>query len=312
MTCCTPARASDCHASPVSDQAVVQPGLDWQKPTLASFGKTRSFVGTDDPYHLGDGESPVRKTQLRPFALETVLVTNARFAAFVAHTGYRTQAEEFGWSPVFRGLLAPDESGGVAHPRDGFWLRIDGARWSAPEGPGSSIATRPDHPVVHISWADAKAFALWCGGRLPSEAEWEHAARGGLANPRFPWGDAEPDDDTVFCNIWQGRFPEENTIADGHSGTSPVHAFPCNGAGLHDMAGNVWEWTADAFRVHSIASRARARNATAAAENERVMKGGSFLCHRSYCYRYRIAARNALAANSCGSNTGFRVAYDLG
>lgn len=274
------------------------------------FPGGRSFVGTDDPKIPQDGEGPRRPTKLSPFWLETTVVTNARFAAFVAETGYVTEAERFGWSPVFRGLLK-DSANLTGAERTPWWVKIDGAFWSMPEGAGSSVQERQDHPVVHVSWADAKAFAQWCGGRLPSEAEWEHAARGGLAEPRFPWGDAEPNDvDAIFANIWQGQFPTTNTVVDGFMGTSPVKSFPANGAGLYDMAGNVWEWSADAFRVRSLSRQAKARNEQASQTQEKVLKGGSFLCHISYCYRYRIAARSALTADSCSSNTGFRVAYD--
>jgi formylglycine-generating enzyme required for sulfatase activity len=167
-------------------------------------------------------------------------------------------------------------------------------------------------PVAHVSWADARAFAAWCGGRLPTEAEWEHAARGGLPDPVYPWGDEEPDDRRILCNIWQGRFPDENTAADGFAGTSPVRAFPPNGAGLFDMAGNVWEWTADPFRIASLGSAAAARNRDAARGRQKVLKGGSFLCHRSYCHRYRIAARSGLPPDSASSNVGFRIVHEIG
>jgi len=278
-------------------------------PERVAFAGGRSHVGTDRPVIASDGEGPRRSVTLAPFEVEAVPVTNARFAAFVAATGYVTEAERFGWAPVFRPLLA--DAGAVPASATPWWVRRDGAAWFAPEGPGSGVEGRADHPVVHVAWADARAFAGWAGGRLPSEAEWELAARGGLPDPRFPWGDAEPDDASFQpCNIWQGRFPGENTLADGWMATSPVGAFPANGAGLHDMAGNVWEWTADPFRVRSVRREAQARNRRARDGNERVMKGGSFLCHRSYCYRYRIAARSGTAADSGGSNAGLRVFYD--
>lgn len=273
-----------------------------------SFAAARSFVGTDKPAIPQDGEGPKRAVSIKAFAIEKTTVTNARFSAFVRETGYVTEAERFGWSPVFRGLLKnPPPPSNSPTP---WWVVVNGASWSAPEGPGSSIEGREDHPVVHVSWADAKAFASWCGGRLPTEAEWEHAARGGLPDPRFPWGDDEPDDQTIYANIWQGRFPHTNTAADGYVGTSPARGFPPNGAGLYGMAGNVWEWTADAFRVRSLSRQAKARNENASRTQEKVLKGGSFLCHISYCYRYRIAARMALTAESSASNAGFRVAYD--
>jgi formylglycine-generating enzyme required for sulfatase activity len=166
--------------------------------------------------------------------------------------------------------------------------------------------------VTHVSWNDAAAFTAWAGGRLPTEAEWEHAARGGLASPRFPWGDAEPDDRTIFCNIWQGRFPHHNTEADGFAGTAPVRAFEPNVYGLYNMSGNVWEWCSDPFRVRSLKSSAKAINDTAAAEKRKIAKGGSYLCHRSYCYRYRIAARIGTPPNTSAGHTGFRIVFDGG
>lgn len=303
-SCCTPSRNAEA-ATPPSSPA----GSRGSPAERVHFAATRSFVGTDRPMLPQDGEGPRRAVKLAPFWLEQTTVTNARFATFVDATGYVTEAERFGWSPVFRGLLGEDAPAPSATSTP-WWVKVDGACWSAPEGPGTSILGREDHPVVHVSWADAKAFAAWCGGRLPTEAEWEHAARGGLADPRFPWGEAEPDDQTFYANIWQGQFPHTNTRVDGYLGTSPVGAFAPNGAGLYDMAGNVWEWNADAFRVRSLSRQAKARNENATRTQEKLLKGGSFLCHISYCYRYRIAARSALTADSSASNTGFRVAYD--
>lgn len=309
-SCCTPSRVLDLLPQDAADVAAGQGAAapDTQAERVF-FPATRSFVGTDSPQIPQDGEGPKRSVNLQPFWLDTTTVTNARFAEFVAATGYVTEAERFGWSPVFRALLG-DSAPPPSQTATPWWVKVDGAYWAAPEGPGSSVANRQDHPVVQVSWADARAFAAWCGGRLPSEAEWEHAARGGLADPRFPWGDDEPDDETVYANIWQGQFPHTNSLADGYLSTSPVKAFAANGAGLYGMAGNVWEWTADPFRVRSLSRAAKARNENAAQTQEKVMKGGSFLCHISYCYRYRIAARSALTAETSASNTGFRIAYD--
>jgi formylglycine-generating enzyme required for sulfatase activity len=278
-------------------------------PRRVRFGACHSFVGTDKPVIAEDGEGPKRAVSLKAFELETLAVTNVRFARFVAATGYTTEAERFGWSPVFKGLLAGDTTFVPAAGPTPWWVRVDGACWHRPEGSGSSVERRGNHPVVHVSWNDAAAFAAWCGGRLPTEAEWEYAARGGLADPRFPWGDEEPHDTNVLCNIWQGDFPRHNTLADGYLGTSPVDAFVPNGLGFHGMSGNVWEWTADAFRIRSLSKQARQRNAHAANAGDKVLKGGSFLCHRSYCYRYRIAARSSMSHDSSTSNVGFRVAY---
>lgn len=271
----------------------------------------RSRMGTDDRILPQDGEGPSRIVRVAPFAVDPFAVTNRWFAEFVAATAYRTEAEGLGWSAVFRGLLpAAAWTDATAHGAS-WWQRVDGATWCTPEGPGSSIAARLDHPVVHVSWRDAMAFCAWAGARLPTEAEWEYAARGGLDGARFPWGDREPDDDTFQpCNIWQGTFPTDNTGRDGHVGTAPADAFPPNGFGLHNAVGNCWEWTADAFRIRLIDRASRQRNDAAAARRERVIKGGSYLCHRSYCYRYRIAARSGTPPDTATGHLGFRVVYD--
>lgn len=266
-------------------------------------------VGTDAPFFRADGEGPARRVTLKPFRMDAHAVTNRRFAAFVAATGHVTEAERFGWSYVF-GPFLPAGLDAPAPEGTPWWGQVHGAFWAAPEGPGSSIAERLDHPAVHIAWTDAAAFAAWAGGRLPTEAEWEHAAKGGDDGARFPWGAAEPDDASAMCNIWQGEFPRRNGAADGWVGTAPVDAYAPNGFGLFNACGNVWEWCADAFRVRSLSAAARQRNSAAAAEKERVMKGGSYLCHRSYCYRYRIAARAGRSPDTSAGHTGFRVAYD--
>ncbi len=270
-----------------------------------------TFVGTDAPVIAVDGEGPRRRVRLHSFLLEPETVTVERFMRFVEATGYRTEAEIFGWSVVFTGMTEGEPAGTATLSQTPWWRRIEGANWKQPEGPGSSIADRLDHPVIQVSWNDAVAFARWAGGRLPTEAEWEHAARGGNRQRRFPWGDDEPSDDAIFCNIWQGRFPVHNTARDGYPGTAPARSFAPNELGFYNLSGNVWEWTADPFRVRSLARAAKARNETARRHDEKVLKGGSFLCHISYCYRYRIAARMGLSPDSGSSNTGFRVAYDI-
>jgi formylglycine-generating enzyme len=268
-----------------------------------------SFVGTDRPAVRADGEAPRRRVMLLPFGLERHAVTSQRFAGFVAATGYVTDAERYGWSFVFRTFLDPSLS--APAPVDTpWWCKTEGAAWHSPEGPGSDLAGRGDHPVTHVSWNDARAFAAWCGGRLPTEAEWEQAARAGPNDRRFPWGDEEPTDTRIFCNIWQGRFPDLNTAADGYAGTAPVDAFAPNPAGFHNMVGNVWEWCQNPFRTRSMSRIGRQRDRDAAAESERTMKGGSYLCHASYCYRYRIAARLGRNPDTSTGHVGFRVAYD--
>lgn len=271
----------------------------------------RSFVGTDLPAIATDGEGPERSVLLADFGLEATTVTVDRFATFVSDTGYVTEAERFGWTAVFFGDQAHLASATATGSSLPWWHRVDGASWRQPEGPGSSVEGRLDHPVTQVSWEDAKAFAAWVGGRLPTEAEWEHAARGGATRRRFPWGEAEPDDNNIHANIWQGQFPHANTLADGYERTAPARSFLPSPLGFYNMAGNVWEWTADAFKVRSLSKSARLRNAQAREHAEKVLKGGSFLCHISYCYRYRIAARMALSPDSAASNVGFRVAYDI-
>lgn len=270
----------------------------------------RSALGCANPMIPGDGENPRRVLDVKPFAISRYAVTNGEFADFVSETGYRTSAERYGWSFVFKGFLPEDVivPGPAGAP---WWRKTEGSCWKHPEGAGSDVEARRDHPVVHLSWFDAGAFASWAGGRLPTEAEWEYAARGGLPNAIFPWGDQEPDDDSYFpCNIWQGQFPDSNSAADGYTGTAPVDAYAPNGFGLFNMAGNVWEWCADPFRIRSLKREARERNDAARAQNSRVAKGGSYLCHRCYCYRYRVAARTGTTPDTSTGHMGLRLAFD--
>ncbi|MEQ6248587.1 formylglycine-generating enzyme family protein [Sulfitobacter sp. HNIBRBA3233] len=268
-------------------------------------------MGTDDKILPQDGEYPARKTRLRPFAIDSCAVTAARFARFIDDTGYTTDAESFGWSFVFHGLMdRPEDHEPLAGLE--WWRKVDGACWRTPEGPATDLEGREEHPVTHVSWRDATAFASWAGGRLPTEAEWEFAALGGRETARYPWGDEDPQDTGFLpCNIWQGRFPDHNTGADGYRGTAPACSFAPNGYGLYNMVGNTWEWTADRFRIRSVAKAAKIRNAEAARTDARTVKGGSFICHRSYCYRYRIAARSSNTPDTTLSHTGFRLCYDV-
>jgi formylglycine-generating enzyme required for sulfatase activity len=250
------------------------------------------LMGAEGPDSIaGDGEGPVREVELAAFSIDACAVSNDRFAAFVEATGHVTDAERYGWSFVFGGLLPdefPETRGVIQAP---WWRQVFGACWNRPEGPHSSLDDRQNHPVVHVSWRDANAFCDWSGTRLPTEAEWEYAARGGLVQKRFPWGDELEPDGEHRMNVWQGTFPSENTLGDGFLGTCPVDAFPANGYGLHNTSGNVWEWCADAVGAGARATR-----------------GGSYLCHDSYCNRYRVAARSSNTADSSTGNTGFRSA----
>lgn len=269
-----------------------------------------SWAGTPNPIFPNDGEGNIRKAKLKPFDIDDCAVTHARFLQFVSETNYVTDAEKLGWSFVFRGQLPEaEQKNNIGISSDGdWWLGVEGANWKRPLGL-NSVPPASTHPVVHISWNDANAFAEWANGRLPVEIEWEHAARGGTYDVRYPWGDHEPNDTEIFCNIWQGNFPHYNSCRDGFFGTAPVDAFRPNHVGMFNMCGNVWEWTANDFSVRSMTKRAKERNNEARLNAEKVLKGGSFLCHTSYCWRYRIAARVGRSPDSSASHIGFRVAY---
>jgi formylglycine-generating enzyme required for sulfatase activity len=256
-----------------------------------------------DAFAEGDAaELPVHCVRLSPFRLDATAVTNDEFAAFVAATGHVTDAERHASSAVFHLLVDPaaDVAGAVAGTP--WWSNVRGATWRSPEGGSSSVAGRGDHPVVHVSWHDAAAYAEWAGKRLPTEAEWEYAARGGLAGKRFPWGDALRE-----CNVFRGRFPDRPL---GRVGTVAAGAGPQNAYGLANLVGNVWEWCADWFSEAYYAQSPPDDPQGPAGGSERAMRGGSYLCHDSYCRRYRVSARTSNTPDSSAGNLGFRCAID--
>jgi formylglycine-generating enzyme len=296
-------------------------------------------MGTDDPKSM-QNERPAHRVRVDGFWMDEHDVSNAEFRRFVDATSYVTTAERpVDWEELKKqlppGTPKPDKSkllpgSLVFTPPDhavpfnsmaGWWTWTTGASWQHPEGPGSSLDGRDDHPVVHISYDDAVAYATWVGKRLPTEAEWEYAARGGLEGRRFAWGDELLPNGKHMANIFQGDFPYRNTAEDGFAGTSPVKSFPPNGYGLYDMAGNVWQWCSDLYRADAHEQSAAKdlcdnpagpRDAFDPSEPSapfaprHVIKGGSFLCHVSYCESYRPSARRGRPPDTGSSHVGFR------
>jgi sulfatase modifying factor 1 len=313
--CCAPGAPSTDVG--VASQTQIEPEIAGATPHSTNgqvLIRGGSFEMGDhfDEGNLSDGESPVHKVELGDFYLDVTTVTNAQFAEFVKATAYVTEAEELGVSAVFH-LAFRANAADVANRVEGapWWLAIRRANWRQPEGPGSDIETRQDHPVVHVTWNDAQAYAGWAGKRLPTEAEWEYAARGGLEGARFAWGDELMPRGEWLCNIWQGDFPNQNTEEDGFLTTAPVRSFWPNGFGLYQMAGNVWEWCADWFDPTYYAASAAKDPKGPVSGLARAMRGGSYLCHDSYCYRYRVAARSSNTPDSASANVGFRCANSV-
>jgi formylglycine-generating enzyme len=280
-----------------------------------------------------DEERPLRQVRVDPFWIDEKPVTNAAFAAFVAAAGYRTAVEipadprDYpGMDPalavpgslVFQRTPVPVDTDDASQ----WWAFVPGADWRHPTGPDSSIDGLDDHPVVHIAYADAEAYAKWAGKALPTEAEWEYAARGGLEGAEYAWGDELAPDGAILANYWQGMFPFATLKGDGQYRTTPAGSFPANGYGLSDMIGNVWEWTRDWYgapsqkKSPSCCAIANPRGATigesydprepGARTGRKVLKGGSHLCAINYCQRYRPAARHPQSIDSATSHIGFR------
>lgn len=304
-------------------------------------------MGTDSPQSMPN-ERPAHQVKLDGFWMDEHPVTNAQFREFVEATGYVTTAEKpVDWEELKKQVpegtpKPPDEMlqpGSLVftppdHPVDlrdmsNWWTWTLGANWRHPQGPTSNIDGKDDFPVVQISWDDAVAYAKWAGKRLPTEAEWEFAARGGLENKRYAWGDEFKVDGKFMANTFDGNFPYNNTGEDGFKGVSPVKSFPANGYGLYDMAGNVWQWTSDLYRadVHELA-REKSKADDSCCENptgptecfnptspvpnsiERVIKGGSYLCNPNYCESYRPSARRGTPPDTGSEHVGFRCVND--
>jgi len=255
-------------------------------------------IGTDNQIIPADREGPAKLVELPDFFMDVHEVSNAEFNLFVEETQYTTEAETFGNSFVADYYVSEEVKATISQAVAAapWWLPVEGASWRNPEGPGSTLDGRSDHPVVHVSWNDAQAYCRWAGKRLPSEAEWETGCRAGKQDRLYSWGNKWQPGGKHRANTWQGEFPTSNTAEDGFEGTCPVTAFPPTALGHLNMLGNVWEWVED-WWVEGV-------------EEEKTKKGGSFMCHKSYCYRYRCAARSQNTPDSSAHNLGFRCAAD--
>ncbi len=273
------------------------------------------LMGTDHAKGFpADGEGPVRQIVVDPFWIDAHPVTTEEFARFIKATGYQTDSERFGWSFVFQGHFSAERYKQLVEDTvlaAQWWCKVPGADWAHPEGPGSSLEGLENYPVTHVSWDDAAAYAEWAGKRIATEAEFEYAQRGGSEQQLFWWGDDLEPGGKHMCNVFQGRFPEHDTAADGYAGVAPVDAFPANAFGMLSSIGNVWEWTADWFSPDYHID-ANAFNPVGPPNGtRRVMKGGSYLCHESYCNRYRLGARTGNTPDSAAGNIGFRCVRDI-
>ncbi len=309
-----PAALHSPHAEP-SGSATAGPSL----PSDVEIPAGTFAMG--DPFNEGydgDGESPVHEVRISAFRISATTVTNQEFAAFVDATGYRTESETYGTSAVFHLAVQADQRDILNRVNDvPWWLNVRGAGWAHPAGPLSHWSDIPDHPVTHVSHNDALAYCAWAGRRLPTEAEWEYAARGGQAGQRYPWGDDLHNEDAAGpaerhrCNIWQGEFPARNDVEDGYLTTAPAVSFSPNGYGLYQTSGNVWEWCSDWFLPKYYKTCLGAGTVEdpqgPTIGRGRVMRGGSYLCHDSYCNRYRLAARSSNTPDSASGNLGFRT-----
>lgn len=330
------AMAWACNTANDSKQTTYEPTI---KDGMALIPAGTLHMGGDNDQADPD-EFPKHEVKVHSFWMDVTEVTNREFQKFIEATGYKTIAERpIDWEAMKQSLppgtpKPPDsllrpgslvfQATATPVPLDNparWWIWVIDANWQHPEGPGSSIEDRMDHPVVHIAWEDAAAYAAWAGKRLPTEAEWEWAARGGLKNQIYPWGNEDVNKGKVKANFWQGIFPFQNEEKDGYFGTAPVKSFIPNDYGLYDMAGNVWEWCSDWYRYDFYQSpQAQVANTSGPQESfnpdmpfqqEKVMRGGSFLCNDDYCSGYRNARRMKTSPDSGASHIGFRCVKDL-
>ncbi|CAG5124400.1 unnamed protein product [Candidula unifasciata] len=287
------------NANPRTDEMVYIPGGTFT-------------MGTNEPVFVADGEMPARQVTVHSFYMDRYEVSNAEFDRFVTAKSYKTEAEKFGNSFVMDMYISEKTKEKITQmvAAAPWWLPVEGADWRHPEGPDSDIKNRMNHPVTHVSWNDAVEYCKWAGKRLPTEAEFEYACRGGKDDRLFPWGNSVNPKGEHWMNIWQGEFPASNTAEDGYIGTCPVTAFPeQNKFGLKNIIGNVWEWTQDWWETR-FSPEAKSNPKGPATGVDKVKKGGSFQCHKSYCYRYRCAARSQNTPDSSAANLGFRCASD--
>ncbi len=314
-SCCSINRSSVIGNTEVYEEAIVKSSReDHHTEEMIQIPGGEFLMGTDHPDAFrADGEGPIRNVKVNSFLMDQYAVTNLKFKEFVEATNYKTEAEQYGWSFVFHKLVSEKTAKRVKQvvSEVSWWYVVEGADWAHPEGPDSDIHNRLDHPVVHISWNDALAYCQWTGKRLPTEAEWEYAARGGLIQKIFPWGDELEPNGKHLCNVWQGKFPVENTEADGYLGTAPANTFKPNGYGLYNMVGNVWEWCANWFSPDYHLFDTNDNPQGPSAGTAKSMRGGSYLCHESYCNRYRVAARTSNTPDSSTGNLGFRCVKDI-